>query len=121
MSINVRVHSFSLDQLRVATTVSVGIDEVAERVVDLPDAEEQAQSSNEPETKTKVVPRRRDIGAFQQLPVVSPGCEILGTALRRAKMTKPTKGVPLTVVRLTVLSGVKVFGFQDLGLQDFKI
>jgi len=38
----------------------VGIDEVAERVVDLPEADEQAQSSNEPETKTKVgVPLRQ--------------------------------------------------------------
>jgi hypothetical protein len=43
----------------------------------------------------KQVPRRRSVGAFQQLPVVSPGCEILGTALRRAKMIKPTKGLRL--------------------------
>lgn len=81
-----RVHSFSLDQLRVATTL---IDEVP----DLLEADEQAPSSSDPETKPKVVTRRRDIGAFQQLPVVSPGCEILGTAMRRAKMIKPTKGI----------------------------
>ncbi len=36
--------------------------------------------------------RRRDVGAFQQLPVVSPGYEILGSALRRAKLVRPTKG-----------------------------
>jgi nucleolar GTP-binding protein len=37
--------------------------------------------------------RRRDVGAFQQLPVVSPGYEILGSALRRAKLVRPTKGI----------------------------
>lgn len=40
----------------------------------------------------QIAVKRRDIGAFQQLPVVSPGIEILGTALRRTKMIKPTKG-----------------------------
>lgn len=57
--------------------------------------------------------RRRDIGAFQQLPVVSPGCEILGTALRRAKMIKPTKGLQLTVVSLVwgLRFLVQVLGF----------
>lgn len=43
----------------------------------------------------QVPTRQRDIGAFQQLPVVSPGCEILGTAVRRAKMVRPTKGMVL--------------------------
>ena len=43
----------------------------------------------------QVPTRQRDIGAFQQLPVVSPGCEILGTAVRRAKIVRPTKGMVL--------------------------
>lgn len=52
-----RVNSFSLDQLRLATTQTLGLDEVpevAKRVVDLPEADEQALSSDEPETKAKV-------------------------------------------------------------------
>lgn len=90
-----RVRSFSLDQLRLATTASVAVDDAPElrrKAEDSSDVEEQLELSSEPDTKPKVA-RRRDIGAFQQLPVVSPGFEILGTALRRAKMIKPTKGI----------------------------
>eukprot|EP00850_Spirogloea_muscicola_P003617 SM000014S00405 [mRNA] locus=s14:1097337:1105903:- [translate_table: standard] len=39
-------------------------------------------------------PSLLSVGAFQQLPAVSPANEILGTALRRAKLIRPTKGAP---------------------------
>ena len=32
------------------------------------------------------------VGAFQQLPAVSPAYEIIGTALKRARMVKPSRG-----------------------------
>ncbi|KAG0561947.1 hypothetical protein KC19_9G105200 [Ceratodon purpureus] len=91
-----RARSFSLDQLRLATTQTVDEapegPELGKRVEEVADADEESELGSEPETKAKVG-RRRDVGAFQQLPVVSPGSEILGTALRRAKMIKPTKGI----------------------------
>ncbi|BBN16263.1 nucleolar GTP-binding protein [Marchantia polymorpha subsp. ruderalis] len=37
--------------------------------------------------------REQKLGAFQQLPMVSPANEILVSALRRAKMVKATKGI----------------------------
>jgi len=37
--------------------------------------------------------RRLPIGAFQHLPAVSPAREILATALRRARMVRPSKGI----------------------------
>lgn len=45
-------------------------------------------------------------GAFQQLPMVSPAYEILGSALRKARMVRPTKGfsVLLSVQNLMCLS-----------------
>ncbi|XP_024376534.1 nucleolar GTP-binding protein 1 isoform X2 [Physcomitrium patens] len=91
-----RVRSFSLDQLRLVTSQSVTIDEAPEVQITgdgFSAADEQPQSSIDSESKPKIAVKRRDIGAFQQLPVVSPGIEILGTALRRTKMIKPTKGI----------------------------
>ncbi|CAM6105566.1 unnamed protein product [Calypogeia fissa] len=51
-----------------------------------------AGSSNVPKLPTKF---RMDAktGAFQQLPMVSPAYEILGSALRKARMVRPTKGI----------------------------
>ncbi|KAJ7545018.1 hypothetical protein O6H91_09G103200 [Diphasiastrum complanatum] len=41
----------------------------------------------------QVAYRQEKVGAFQQLPMVAPSSEILGMALRRAKIVRPTKGI----------------------------
>lgn len=52
-----RVRSFSLDQLRLATTPSVAVDDAPElrrKAEDSSDVEEQLELSSEPDTKPKV-------------------------------------------------------------------
>ncbi|GJP36101.1 hypothetical protein CLOM_g20625 [Closterium sp. NIES-68] len=43
--------------------------------------------------------RQYEIGALQQLPAVSPAAEIIGTALRRAKHVRASKGIMNAVKR----------------------
>ena len=57
LSSSTRVRSFSLDQLRLATTQSAVVDEAPElgkKVEDLGDVDDQLELSSEPETKAKV-------------------------------------------------------------------
>ncbi|KAL2611939.1 hypothetical protein R1flu_023631 [Riccia fluitans] len=51
---------------------------------------ETPSNSAQTEHKTNMEPK---LGAFQQLPMVSPANEILVSALRKAKMVKATKGI----------------------------
>ncbi|CAM6040221.1 unnamed protein product [Sphagnum compactum] len=90
-----RVGDSSLDRFWGSTAqgLSVVAGEIinSEEIVDK--LEEPLEVGDDVDIPVKASARRRDVGAFQQLPVVSPGYEILGSALRRAKLVRPTKGI----------------------------
>ncbi|CAI7825375.1 unnamed protein product, partial [Closterium sp. NIES-53] len=57
------------------------------------DASASSASSAAPASPPPQIKRQYAIGALQQLPAVSPAAEIIGTALRRAKHVRASRGI----------------------------